>query len=122
MNKNHFLNLFPHVEKPNELDFNQYDYNKVEMSLDQRSFYELVFSPDPVTGNPTSDIQYMLSGSDEGFKQYIREKLMQSVPSGSLVDDVEVSEALVKRNLVTENEFLSYAREYVLNNFVNKSD
>lgn len=102
------------------------DYNLFDIDSEHDEFITLVFSPDPVTLNPQSDVAFMMSSADEGFKDFVREKLLR--PNGSanavLADSVEESEVLVKPNIMTANQYYNYVREYVtsLGDNVNKSD
>lgn len=103
-------------------DFNPYDGCEVVADVEQAKFYKLVFAPDPETGNPCSDVSYLLSGTDDGFKQYIKEKLFQPNPSGAMAEDSEVAEAMIKPNILTSSAYAEYAKEYVSNMLRSESE
>lgn len=77
-------------------------------------FCQLVFSPDPLTGNPTSEVAYMLSGSDEGFKQFLKDKLFNAIPQGPLADNPDEAMQLVKKNAYTQDQFVDICKQYVI--------
>lgn len=83
---------------------------------EQVKFIKLVFAPDPETKNPCSDVSYMLTGTDEGFKQFVKQKLFQPGAEVPLADSADEALHLVKPNMVTEDQFLSYMNEYVREN------
>lgn len=94
---------------------NKNDFNFAEIDKENEEFLQMVFKPDPVTKNPTSEIAYMLSGADEGFKQFLKDRLFNAVPQGALADDPDEAAALVKHNLMTQEEFANVTRDYVVN-------
>lgn len=91
----------------NSLDMIVYDEDNLK-------FCQMVFSPDPLTGNPTSEIAYMLSGSDEGFKQFLKDKLFNAIPQGTLADTPEEAMQLVKKNVYTQEQFADICKQYVI--------
>lgn len=102
--------------------FNQYDGQEVVADVEQARFYQLVFECDVETGNPRSDVSYLLTGHDEGFKQYIKDNLFKPNPQGSLADTPEEAEALIKPNLMTAEMFASAAKDYVVNMMRSESE
>lgn len=94
---------------------NKNDLNLVEFDEDNLKFCQMVFSPDPVTGNPMSEVAYMLSGADDGFKQYLKDKLFTPVPQGSLADNPDEAMALVKKASYTPEQYNDAIHDYVLN-------
>lgn len=95
--------------------FNQYDGQEVVADVEQARFYQLVFEPDVETGNPRSDVSYLLTGHDEGFKQYIKDNLFKPNPQGSLADTPDEAEVLIKPNLMTAEMYAQAAKDYVVN-------
>ena len=88
---------------------------------EQVKFTKLVFAPDPETKNPCSDVSYMLTGTDEGFKQFVKQKLFQPGAEVPLADSADEALQFVKPNMVTEDQFLTYLNDYVRENaFVSK--
>ena len=83
---------------------------------EQVKFTKLVFAPDPETKNPCSDVSYMLTGTDEGFKQFVKQKLFQPGPEVPLAESADEALQFVKPNMVTEDQFLTYLNEYVREN------
>lgn len=68
-----------------------------------------------MTGNPQSEIAYMLSGSDDGFKQFLKDKLFNPIPEGSLAEDSDTAMELVHKNAYTQEQFTGICRDYVTN-------
>ena len=93
--------------------FNPYSLNEVVADPEQQKFNSLVFAPDPETGNPNSDVYYLLHGNDEGLKSFIKEKLFNSSGSASLAEDADVALDMVKPNLMTQSQYLEHCKEYV---------
>lgn len=108
-----FYKSFP--EDYDKISFNKNDYNFYEMDEENLKFCQMVFSADPLTGNPQSEIAYMLSGSDEGFKQFIKDKLFNPIPQGSLAEDADTAMQLVHKNAYTQEQFSEICRDYVTN-------
>lgn len=77
---------------------------------------QIVFALDPLTGNPTSDISYLISSGDEGFKEYIKNILFKDNPQGVMAETPEEAAALVKKSMMTFSDYEKSLREYVLNN------
>lgn len=90
--------------------------------LESLKFTRLVFAPDPDTGNPVSDVRYMLSGTDEGFKQYVKEKLFRAGAPTVLADDPDQALAVVKPNAMTEDQYLSFMNEYVRSQMIQQNE
>lgn len=86
--------------------------------LESLKFIRLVFAPDPDTGNPVSDVRYMLSGTDEGFKQFVKDKLFRAGAPAVLADDPDEALAIVKPNAMTEDQYLSFMNVYVRSKMV----
>lgn len=114
---NKFANLFykSFPEDYDNISFNKNDYNIIDMDEDNLKFCQMVFSSDPLTGNPQSEIAYMLSGSDEGFKQFLKDKLFNPIPEGSLAEDADTAMQLVHKNVYTQEQFAEICRDYVTN-------
>lgn len=83
---------------------------------EQVKFTKLVFAPDPETGNPCSDVSYMLTGTDEGFKQFVKQKLFQPGAEVPLAESADEALQLVKPNMVSEDQYLKFMNEYVVRN------
>ena len=83
---------------------------------EQVKFTKLVFAPDPETKNPCSDVSYLLTGTDEGFKQFVKQKLFQSGADVPLADSADEALQFVKPNLITEDQFLTLMNDYVCEN------
>ena len=83
---------------------------------EQVKFTKLVFAPDPETKNPCSDVSYLLTGTDEGFKQFVKQKLFQSGADVPLADSADEALQFVKPNLITEDQFLTLMNDYVREN------
>ena len=76
---------------------------------------QIVFAPDPLTGNPTCDIAYLMSSGDDGFKEYVKNMLFKDNPNGAMADDPEESAALVRKNMMTYGDYEEMLRNYVIN-------
>lgn len=87
----------------------------IDLDEENKSFTALVYAQDPITYDIRSDIGFMMSSADEGFKQYVREHLLSPTPVGALADTSDEAESLVRKNLMTSEQFYSYARDYVAN-------
>lgn len=94
------------------------DLELVCLDEEQQQFNQLVFAPDPVTGNPTSVVAFMLSGADEGFKQYVKDKLLKAVPNGSMADSAEEAMDCIKPNCVSIEQYHEFMQDYVRNQMV----
>lgn len=103
----------PHV--PKDCGFNKNDIDFFDLQDDLKRLQTMVFSPDPNTGNPCSEIAILLSGSDPAFQQFIKDKLMQPQASGLLADSADEAAALVHKNLMTSEQYANYVCEYVVN-------
>ena len=101
--------------------YNQYSDNRVISDIEQEKFYQLVFSPDPETGNPCSDVRYLLKGTDEGFKQFIKDKLFKANPEVELAETAEEAELLLKKNIMTSEQYAEYVKEYVTNMYIEEN-
>lgn len=55
----------------------------------------------------------MLSGADEGFKAFLKEKLFNPIPEGTLAEDSETAMSLVHKNVYTQEQFSEICRDYV---------
>lgn len=104
-------------------DFNKNSLDLVIMPVEQERLTKLVFAADPNTGNPSSDVAYMLKGSDPSFKQYIKDNLMSgSIASSALADSAEEASELVHKNLMTTNQYNEMVIGYVKEKFSKKND
>lgn len=103
-------------------DFNKNDFRLVALDEEQKSFVQIVFAPSPETGNPVSAVAYMMSSSDEGFKNYVRENLLSAVTDGSMAENADDALAVVKANLVTSEEYLDFMSAYVIEQMSRKED
>lgn len=112
MNPKHFYKGYDESWKKKE-HFRPYEHAFAEIDEDNVKFCQLVFSPDPLTGNPQSEVAYMLSGADEGFKAFLKEKLFNAIPEGQLAETSDEAESLVKKNIYTQEQFANVCREYV---------
>lgn len=92
---------------------NQYKDDVVRVDPEMEKFQSLVFAPDPLTGNPTSDVHYLLYGTDEGFKQYVKQRLFTPGSFGAVASTAEEAEKFVKPNVVTREQYLSFMKDYV---------
>lgn len=97
--------------------FNKNDFGLIELDPEQLKFTKLVFAPDPLTGNPNSEISYILHGEDPQFQQWIKEKLFMPTlqANAHLAGTAEEAEALVKKNMCTPAQFECIVRDYVTN-------
>lgn len=93
---------------------NQYQTDVVRADVEMEKFQSLVFAPDPITGNPISDVSYLLYGTDEGFKQYVKQRLFAPGSSGVLAPTAEEAEKFVKPNVMTRDEYLTMMNDYVV--------
>lgn len=116
VNKEHFKL----VAKVATLNKNELDCYPPSEELEKLQV--MVFSPDPLTGNPTSDIAVLLHGSDDGFKQFIKEKLLNPIPQSSLAESSDEAMQLVRKNLQTNEQYYESVNEYVKNQLISKSD
>lgn len=115
VNKEHFKPVAKEATTLNKNDFDCYP-----PSEELEKLQVMVFSPDPLTGNPTSDVAVLLHGSDDGFKQFIKEKLLHPVSQSALADSSEEALQLVHKNLQTNEQYYDAVNEYVRNQ-MNKS-
>lgn len=67
---------------------------------ESKALYETIFAPDPVTGNPQSDLAYIMSKDKRPeVAQFIRDNLMQPLPDTASIDDPDLAmEAIKGRN------------------------
>lgn len=93
---------------------NQYQTDVVRADVEMEKFQSLVFAPDPITGNPISDVSYLLYGTDEGFKQYVKQRLFAPGSSGALASTAEEAEKFVKPNVMTRDQYLIMMNDYVV--------
>lgn len=56
-----------------------------EVALPTDELMREIFAPDPITGNPSSDIRLMVHGENQELNEYIRTHLLNSVGQGSLL-------------------------------------
>lgn len=92
---------------------NQYQSDVVRADAEMEKFQSLVFAPDPITGNPISDVSYLLYGTDEGFKQYVKQRLFAPGSPGLLAPTAEEAEKFVKPNVMTREQYLTMMNDYV---------
>lgn len=98
------------VSKP----VNQYQSDVVRADVEMEKFQSLVFAPDPITGNPISDVSYLMYGTDEGFKQYVKQRLFSPGSPGVLAPTAEEAEMFVKPNVMTRDQYLTMMHDYVV--------
>lgn len=70
-----------------------------------------IFAPDPISGNPCSDLRLMISGENQELNEYIRTHLMNPVSGSSLLgssdEDGEVALDALPRLSDDENEYFN---------------
>lgn len=101
---------------------NQYKDDVVRVDPEMEKFQSLVFAPDPLTGNPTSDVHYLLYGTDEGFKQFVKQRLFTPGTSGAVAATAEEAEKFVKPNVMTREQYLSFMKEYAVSQMSDSLD
>lgn len=109
VNIDHFV-----PQLPKDCGFNKNTNDVFDVSDDVKRLQELVFSPDPNTCNPSSDVAYMLSGSDPAFQQFLKDRLFRPQGNSLLADSPDEAAALVHKNLMTSEEYASAVRDYVV--------
>lgn len=61
------------------------------------ALYETIYAPDPVTGNPQSDLAYIMSKDKRPeVAQFIRDNLMQPLPDTARIDDPDLAMDAIK--------------------------
>ena len=108
-----------HFYRKKDFDsFNPY-FNTVDVEdPETKRLQELVFCPDPETGNPRSDVSYLMTGADEGFKAFIKEKLLQpGVNQGLLADTPDEAMQFVKPSIMSSEQYYNEMRNYVTKMF-----
>ena len=79
----------------------------------ENSILDDIFAPDPVTGNPNSDLFIRLKG-DPTMREYIDKYLSNPVPSVAKIDEENKDMALqfTKSKYESANEYLSRIQRY----------
>lgn len=107
-----------HFYKPIDLDrrplFKPLDVQFIPLDEETSQLQKLVFAGDSTTGNPVSDVTYLLSGADEGFKQFIKDKLLSAQPQMPMAETADEAQQLVRHNLMTASQYEEYCRDYVI--------
>ena len=79
----------------------------------ENSMLDDIFAPDPVTGNPNSDLFIRLQG-DPSMREYIDKYLSSPVPSVAKIDEENKDLALqmIKSKYESANEYLSRIQRF----------
>lgn len=114
--KKHMASFF---YKDVELDGRDYGRPVIEdvpkADSDFERICKIIFKPDEITGNPSSEVLYVLKGADDGFKNFIKENLMKPLSQSAFAESSDVALDLVKRNLDTADQYQELLSSYVTN-------
>lgn len=81
---------------------------------------EMIFAPDPITGNPCSALGALLKGNNEKVREVIRTHFMNDVGTGtSGIDDPDIAIRLLKSRQETREQYLDRLAE-AINEFSNE--
>lgn len=104
------------VEDAQKLRVSRHDVVNIER---ENSMLDDIFAPDPVTGNPNSDLFIRLQG-DPTMREFIDKYLSNPVPSVSKIDEENKDLALnmVKSKYESASQYIERIRQYqiALNN------
>lgn len=110
------INLFPEFAHLSD-DFKKVSYDRtpemMPLDLSQSELQSVVYSPDPVTGLPTTDIARIMSAdSNPQVAQFIRDNLMAPNPNYQPgVDDPDLALEFVPRDGENFEQFSDRLRQ-----------
>lgn len=98
------------VEDAQKLRVSRHDVVNIEH---ENSMFDDIFAPDPVTGNPNSDLYIRLQG-DPTMREYIDKYLSNPVPSVAKIDEENKDLALnmVKSKYESASQYIERIRKY----------
>lgn len=98
------------VEDAQKLRVSRHDVVNIEH---ENSLFDDIFAPDPVTGNPNSDLFIRLQG-DPTMREYIDRYLSNPVPSVAKIDEENKDLALnlVKSKYESASQYIERIRKY----------
>lgn len=93
----------------------------VDQPEDEKSvLIKRIFAPDPVTQNPRSDLAYMLKGSDDGLKEFIKTTIIGSgIQKMSGADTADEALECVKYTYEDFDEYRERLEKYISKNYEN---
>lgn len=89
-------------------------FNAESQDSEQKALFDTIFAPDPVTGNPMSDLAIVMSrDARPEVAQFIRDTLMSPVSDGSSIGDADFALDATKSRLESIESYATRLRDIV---------